>query len=149
MLRYPDAEETVPSSSNTYTVVSGDSMWGIAQKRGVSLAALIAANNITDPDLIYPGQMLNIPGAATTPQESVSQPESSCAAKLPILSSGDNGEAVRALQTLLILRGCGCGPDGADGDFGANTAAAAEKFKSEHGLSGDAVDDEVWAALIG
>ena len=45
-----------------YTVVRGDSFWRIAQKHGITLAALVAANpHIPDPARIMPGQVLRIP----------------------------------------------------------------------------------------
>lgn len=45
-----------------YVVQSGDTLWKIAQKTGHSLAHLIAANpQIANPDLIMPGQVINIP----------------------------------------------------------------------------------------
>ena len=47
----------------TYTVRSGDTMYEIAQRYNISLAALIAANpQISDPNLIFPGQTLCVPG---------------------------------------------------------------------------------------
>jgi LysM repeat protein len=50
----------------TYTVVAGDSLSAIAQRSGVSLAALEAANpQITDPNLIYVGNTVNIPPPGT------------------------------------------------------------------------------------
>jgi len=43
-----------------YTVVSGDSMWQIAQDAGISLSTLIKLNpQIANPNLIYPGQVIN------------------------------------------------------------------------------------------
>jgi LysM repeat protein len=51
-----------PMASGTYVVESGDTLSVIAEENGVSLAALLAANNITDPDSISPGQELIIPG---------------------------------------------------------------------------------------
>lgn len=52
------------ASSNTYTVQYGDTLSGIARRFGVSLAALEAANpRIINPNLIYPGQQLAIPGS--------------------------------------------------------------------------------------
>jgi nucleoid-associated protein YgaU len=52
-----------PSGSQTYTVESGDTLDGIADQFGVTESALRAANpSITNPDLIFPGQVLNIPG---------------------------------------------------------------------------------------
>jgi LysM repeat protein len=49
------------ASGGTYTVQPGDSLSGIAAKLAVSLQALIDANGITDPNLIYVGQVLTIP----------------------------------------------------------------------------------------
>lgn len=49
-------------STQSYTVVKGDSMWKIAVKHEVGLSEIKSANlHITNPDLIYPGQVLNIP----------------------------------------------------------------------------------------
>ena len=45
-----------------YLVKKGDTLWGIAKRYGVSLTALIAANpQIKNPNLIYPGDRVNIP----------------------------------------------------------------------------------------
>ena len=46
-----------------YTVVSGDTMFLIAQRFGITLQALIAANpQIPDPNVIFPGDVLCVPG---------------------------------------------------------------------------------------
>ena len=45
-----------------YTVRKGDTLWGIAKHYGVELTTLIAANpQIKNPNLIYPGNRVNIP----------------------------------------------------------------------------------------
>ena len=50
------------SAATTYTVVKGDSMWKIAVKYEIGLSEIKSANpQIKNPDLIYPGQVLNIP----------------------------------------------------------------------------------------
>ena len=50
------------SAATTHTVVKGDSMWRIAVKYEVGLSEIKSANpQIKNPDLIYPGQILNIP----------------------------------------------------------------------------------------
>lgn len=71
------------------------------------------------------------------PAASVSLP--TFAVSLPLLQLGCKGPAVVALQGILIANGCGCGPDGADGDFGGNTAAALLRYQADHGLTQDAV----------
>lgn len=44
-----------------YTVVKGDTLWGISVKYGMTLAALIALNpQIANPNLIYPGQQVRV-----------------------------------------------------------------------------------------
>ena len=51
------------SAATTHTVVAGDSMWKIAVKYQVGLDEIKKANpQIQNPDLIYPGQVLTIPG---------------------------------------------------------------------------------------
>ena len=46
---------------NDYTVASGDSVWSISQKSGISDYELAAANNITAVTMLYPGQILKLP----------------------------------------------------------------------------------------
>lgn len=56
-----------PGFQGRYTVVAGDSMFSIAQRFGVSLNELIAANpHITDPNVISPCDVLCVPCPATT-----------------------------------------------------------------------------------
>lgn len=46
----------------SHTVVRGDTMWKLAVKYQVGTGEIIAANpQISNPNLIYPGQVLNIP----------------------------------------------------------------------------------------
>ena len=49
---------------NYYTVVRGDTLWGIANKfygNGSRYPEIAKANNISNPDLIHAGQKLLIP----------------------------------------------------------------------------------------
>ena len=53
---------TLPVSALSHTVTKGDTMWKIASKYQVGTSEVIAANpQITNPNLIYPGQVLDIP----------------------------------------------------------------------------------------
>lgn len=45
----------------SYQVVGGDNLTRIAEKFGVTVQDIVDANDIANPDLIYPGQMLEIP----------------------------------------------------------------------------------------
>lgn len=53
---------TNASAATKHTVVSGDTMWKIAVKYQVGVSEIKDANpQIANPNLIYPGQVLNIP----------------------------------------------------------------------------------------
>jgi LysM repeat protein len=52
---------TTTTATGTYTVKTGDTLSSIAAKFSVTLQALETANNITDPNKIYVGQVLHIP----------------------------------------------------------------------------------------
>ena len=50
-----------PATAITYSVQAGDTLSAIAQEHEVSLEALIAANDLADPDVLQVGQILTIP----------------------------------------------------------------------------------------
>ncbi len=52
-----------PPGPTTYTVQRGDWFYAIARKFGVSVPALQAANPGVNPNFVFPGQVLNIPGS--------------------------------------------------------------------------------------
>ncbi len=58
---------TPSSGGTTYTVKAGDWLARIADRHGITLSALLAANNLTATSLIQPGQRLTIPGGTTRP----------------------------------------------------------------------------------
>lgn len=49
------------SFSKTYVVVAGDTLSAIASRFNTTVSALVQLNNISNPNLIYPGEVLKIP----------------------------------------------------------------------------------------
>ena len=73
-----DVETPVPSvptdikpsmSVTTYTVQSGDTLSEIAQRYGTTVAKLVSLNEISNPNLIYPGEVLRIGGTVSSSNE--------------------------------------------------------------------------------
>jgi len=56
---------TATASGTTYTIVSGDTISGIATKFGVSSSALLQVNGLTLSSVIYSGRTLAIPTSST------------------------------------------------------------------------------------
>jgi peptidoglycan hydrolase-like protein with peptidoglycan-binding domain len=104
--------------------------------------AIARANNISNINVIYVGQVLTIPadGAPPTPipvpPTPIPPPTQTC----PILRRGDRGAFVRRLQTLLLNRGIDPGP--IDGIFGFKTEIAVRTFQAQAGLT-----VQTWTAL--
>ncbi len=51
------------SAGNVYTVMAGDTLWGISRSYGVPLQSLIEANTIAAPYVLQVGQQVRIPSA--------------------------------------------------------------------------------------
>ncbi len=65
-LKIPTAVSSSPVATTsptikTYTVKSGDTLWGIASKLGVSVTKLAELNGITNANLLKVGQVLKVP----------------------------------------------------------------------------------------
>ncbi len=70
----PAADPAPATTGSTYVVQAGDALWLIAQRFRVTVNDLGVANGLYNPNWIYPGQALVIPGAAAAPEPVVAQP---------------------------------------------------------------------------
>ncbi|MFQ5966135.1 MAG: LysM peptidoglycan-binding domain-containing protein [Acidimicrobiia bacterium] len=59
----PAFEPEVSEGSTTHTVKRGDWLGKIARQHGTTVQALVDANGLSNPNLIYIGQVLQIPGS--------------------------------------------------------------------------------------
>lgn len=69
VLKVPGGSSPAPTppSGGTYTVKAGDTLSGIAAKYGTTWQNLQAMNGLSDPNKIYPGQVLKVPGGGSAP----------------------------------------------------------------------------------
>lgn len=62
--------------NGTYTVASGDSLYGIARRHGVTVSEIQRYNNISNPERLSPGTVLKVPGqGAGGPSFAETRPE--------------------------------------------------------------------------
>ncbi|GAA4872740.1 LysM peptidoglycan-binding domain-containing protein [Serinicoccus chungangensis] len=86
-----------PAAKGTVTVRAGDTLSHLAVRHGVSIKDLVAVNSIANSRLIYPGQVLRLPGTAAEQQ----RPSGGTAAPAaPTSSSKARSVTVRAGDTL-------------------------------------------------
>jgi len=69
VLATPGIAAAVPTPI-TYTVVTGDTLWGIAGRYGTTVSKLASVNHISDDNLIFPGDVLSVPASTNEPDAS-------------------------------------------------------------------------------
>lgn len=101
---------TSPSTSGSYTVQAGDSLYAIASKFGMTLSQLRDLNNLSG-SLIHPGQSLKVSGSSTatpsTPMPETNAPETSAPTtpevEAPVSGAGSytvqRGDSLYAIAT--------------------------------------------------
>jgi len=62
----PGGPTPVPTTETSYTVVRGDTLGAIARRFNSTVQAIATRNGIANPNLIFPGQVLIIPGGGGT-----------------------------------------------------------------------------------
>ena len=66
ILYFSDKSSSGLGQGITYVVQAGDTLSGIATKFGTTVANLVSLNNISDPNLIYVGQVLKLPSSGNS-----------------------------------------------------------------------------------
>ena len=61
------AQPSPTTPATQYTIAAGDTLWDVAVRIGASLDEMILANPNIIPDLLHPGDVINLPGAGPTP----------------------------------------------------------------------------------
>jgi len=87
-------------SSHKYVVASGDTLTAIASKFDVSVADLVAANKLTNQDVLSLGQELIIPGGPLTPTPTLVPIPTSTRSPLPTIPI--SGTAATALGEYFV-----------------------------------------------
>ena len=86
-----------------HTVVRGDTLWDIAIANGVSLGALIGANSqIRNPDLIFPDEVVKLPGVGGTGSTGTSSTSgTSTVSGTTGTTGGDSNDVLALAQSFL------------------------------------------------
>ena len=113
VLSVPSATATEVATATTvapgtHTVVAGETLSAIARRYGISAAVLSAANGITDPNALYAGQILQVPGFADEPTatpEPTTAPEPSATPAVTVETSTETpaSHTVAAGETLSAI----------------------------------------------
>lgn len=84
-----------PSAPVTYTVKRGDTLSAIALAHGTTVDAIASASNLSNPNRIFPGQVLRLPGGATSTSASAPARQTESARSYTV-KSGDNLSKIAA-----------------------------------------------------
>lgn len=128
----------VATVSVDYTVERGDTLSQIADEYDVELSDLIEVNDISNPDLIYPGQILIIPGENGKPAvihivasgETLSRIAAKygvSGVKLASTNSLSNPDLIFPGQEIIIKPGKSSGGGGGNGGSGGGGDTEAQK----------------------
>lgn len=89
----------------SYTVAEGDTISSIAAHHGLSIAAVLSANGLDWSSIIYPGQIIAIPGASAAP----AAPEAPAPPTAPpavggtyVVAGGDTISAIAQLHAVSV-----------------------------------------------
>ena len=134
-------------NGNTLTIIEGNISDKVAYRTITVNARYIRGYGLPDYERKAVNKSTDGPNIST---ETVNKSTvKTVTVELKQLSRGMTGAQVKTMQLLLIGKGFSCGPDGADGDLGANTDAALRKFQKANGLAVDGIcGADTWKELI-
>lgn len=126
-----------------YTVERGDTLGRIARDNDVSLSDLIKANDIDNPNLIYPGQILTIPGeqgradvthvvARGETLNRIAARYKASVSKIVAANSISNPNLILVGQRLVIPAGTSSGSGGGSGSGGADSSTISDRTGKYH-----------------
>ncbi|MDC2841279.1 LysM peptidoglycan-binding domain-containing protein [Limosilactobacillus mucosae] len=87
---------TAATTDGTYTVKAGDTLSGIASRFSTSSSTLASLNSISNPNLIYVGQVLKVSAGATNSSSTSSASNTATTASSYTVKSGDTLSAIAA-----------------------------------------------------
>lgn len=121
-----------------YIVQPGDNLYTIGVRFKTSVNALMQANHIADPNMIYPGQILKIPLPLSTADGT---------SRLPDIRQGSSGPFVLLLQSQLARLGFYKG--NLDGVFTSTTEGSVKQFQISRNLQATGhADVDTWRHLL-
>jgi len=147
-LRLPVPAERSDEDGRFYTVSRGDTLSGIANRAGLRVSSLAAANDLGDQHRIYPGQKLRVDGRPTDAVQTVAQADTGADAegKTPAddtataateTSPADDGDVVAAVDVDAAVA-IGDTATAANGtDASGETVVDAESTSGTAGVTGD------------
>ena len=97
-------EVQTSSSSGSYTVVSGDSLYAIARKTGTSIQDLLSLNGLTLNSTIYPGQVLKL---SSTSETSASEEASTSTEETSSEETSTSSEQATSTGSYTVVSGDG------------------------------------------
>ena len=89
VLLQPAVSHAAPLGAATvvYVVKPGDTLRSIAAAHGTTMSAIVRANNMANPDVIYPGQRLNIPVSGGSTPSATPTADGSTPTPVPVPTS--------------------------------------------------------------
>ena len=97
-------ETSTTTSTGSYTVVSGDGLYAIARKTGISIQDLLSLNGLTLNSTIYPGQVLKL---SSTSETSASEEASTSTEETSSEETSTSSEQATSTGSYTVVSGDG------------------------------------------